>query len=92
MISETNDADIFEISSYDYGNKTITGFNGVGAYGGDRLYISSDYYDDPEPVVREVSGKTIVSFSWKSDAGPVSQASYTIAKVGLMEEVDYFFN
>jgi hypothetical protein len=91
VFSETNDADIFQINTYDYGNKTITGFNGAGAYGGDRIYIANDYQGTPDPIITQSNGKTTISVSWYEPGEGSPHATYTIDKVGLVEGVDYFF-
>lgn len=78
IISDENDADTFEFNGYG-GTTTITGFNGEGAYGGDRINID-DYYFDAKPV--ENNGWTTFSLT----SGDVIK----VQAVGLDEGVDYF--
>jgi Ca2+-binding RTX toxin-like protein len=95
LISTTADADRFYFDGWQEGSSTITGFNGAGAWGGDRLYfdIVSDYYYHSESV-SEVGGKTVFETrtGWEDDDGNGSYVNtVTVDKVGLLEGVDYFW-
>jgi Ca2+-binding RTX toxin-like protein len=79
IISLENDADTFEFNGWG-GTTTVTGFNGEGVYGGDRVNIPK-YYFDGKPV--ESNGWTTFSLT----SGDVVK----VDAVGLDEGVDYFF-
>lgn len=81
IISEANDADLFEFNGWG-GETTITGFNGAGAWGGDRINIEDYYLSDPKSQIKEANGWTTFSL----DSGDIIK----VQAVGLDEGVDYF--
>jgi Ca2+-binding RTX toxin-like protein len=83
IVSETNDADNFYFDSWFATKATITGFNGVGFQGGDRVFIDPTMFTNPATMIKEVNGTTVFSAS--------ADYSFTVDKVGLVEGVDWFF-
>lgn len=83
VFSDTNDADTFFFDSYQAGKATVTGFNGAGFQGGDRVFLDSYLFTNPATQVKEVNGTTV--FTANADI------SLTVDKTGLVEGVDWFF-
>jgi hypothetical protein len=79
--SETNDADIIYINDMG-GSVLIEGFNGVGTFAGDRLYLNSYNLTNPDEQISVNSGIT----NFHLDNGGIVQ----VVGVGLVEGVDYF--
>lgn len=91
IISNTDDADRFYFSGNETGSATITGFNGAGVYGGDRIYFNPEWYGTKLDVnVSEYAGKTTFHVT-SPDSYTNSDYVITVDKVGLDEGVDYFF-
>lgn len=88
VYSNADDADSFHLDFFDPGSHAITGFNGAGAQGGDRLYIHGDAALRTSVSVSEAAGKTTVTLT-NHDWGTVGTC--VIDKVGLVEGVDYFY-
>lgn len=84
VFSETNDADTFFFDSHQAGKATVTGFNGAGFQGGDRIFLDSYMFTSPATQIKEVNGTTV--FTANADI------TYTVDKVGLVEGVDWFFS
>ena len=80
IISLENDSDVFEFNGFG-GTTTITGFNGEGVWGGDRINFDEYYRGDSKPV--EKDGWTTFSLT----SGDVIK----VQAVGLDEGVDYFW-
>jgi Ca2+-binding RTX toxin-like protein len=83
IFSETNDADTFHFDSWSATKATVTGFNGAGFQGGDRVFIDSGMFTNPATMIKEVNGTTVFSAN--------AYSSLTVDKVGLVEGVDWFF-
>jgi len=89
VVSGANDSDRFFFNAISPVDATITGFNGEGVFGGDRLYFNKGYGAPITSTVTEADGKTefkIVSSDPYSDY----VTTVTVDKVGLEEGVDYF--
>ena len=90
IVSNTNDADRFYFHASIKSEATITGFNGAGVYGGDRIYFDDDNGNGFVKDVQEIGDKTVFHIETVEpyeDAG----ATVTVDKIGLVEGVDYFF-
>ena len=86
LISETNDADRFYFRPDAYGtNATVTGFNGAGIAGGDRIYIRAEHKESI--TITTANGKTTLDVSQEDDA----YSLISVDAVGLKQDVDYFF-
>ena len=89
----TSDADTINVYTQYSANLTVTGFNGEGAYGGDRLYFHDSF--DPTTVsfsVTETAGKTVFALHGQNYYDYYSTTiNVTVDKVGLEEGVDWFF-
>jgi Ca2+-binding RTX toxin-like protein len=90
IVSGNTDNDRFYFDATSPADATITGFNGAGEYGGDRLYFDNGYGPSVTSTITEVGGKT--EFEVES-SGEYSYGltTVTVDKVGLEEGVDYFF-
>lgn len=93
IVSTTTDNDRFSILTTGFGSTTtITGFNGAGAYGGDRIYFDEDYgYLTQTADVSEYGGKTTFHVTTTDKTTTYGDVTVTVDKVGLKEGVDYFF-
>jgi hypothetical protein len=94
VVSTTSDADqIYFTSGYysDYTDSyaTVTGFNGAGALGGDRLYFNSNSGFDTL-AVREEGGRTYLDLHTSSSY--YTDIHVTVDAEDLVEGVDYFFS
>lgn len=83
VFSETNDADTFYFDHWQETSATITGFNGAGFQGGDRIYVDPGIISNPNTMIKEVNGTT----QFATGTG----YTITVDKVGLVEGVDWFF-
>jgi len=90
VVSGTGDSDRIFFDATAPVDATITGFNGAGAYNGDRIYFDDSWGGAIKSTVTEVDGKT--EFEIES-SGPYNfgVTTLTVDKVGLEEGVDYFF-
>jgi hypothetical protein len=96
IVSLLTDADEFYFSQFFEfmpGTSTVTGFNGAGVSGGDRLYLQ--YYNTAftpyEFDVYESNGSTHFEVTplWDQYNGP--PLNVTVDAIGLVPGVDYFF-
>jgi Ca2+-binding RTX toxin-like protein len=90
VFSGSNDEDIFEFSMLGVGTHSVTGFNGAGEYGGDRIYIEDFYLSDPETAVVKSNGKTIITLDSGYEGLPDMKSVFIIDAVGLIQGVDWF--
>jgi hypothetical protein len=90
IFSEKQDSDRFYFEATSPVDATITGFNGAGAYGGDRIYFDNGYASGINTDVNEVNGKTEFTIT---TTGYYENyvTTVTVDQVGLEEGVDYFF-
>ncbi|EWY41217.1 hypothetical protein N825_30500 [Skermanella stibiiresistens SB22] len=88
IISETNDADSFHFDVLDGSAANITGFNGAGAPGGDRIYIDNI---DGLGIDNPRQHLTITTSGGTSTLHFDDRVEVRVDKVGLVENVDYFF-
>jgi Ca2+-binding RTX toxin-like protein len=89
VVSGTNDSDRFFFNATSPVNATITGFNGEGAFGGDRIYFDNGWGPALTSTVTEANGKTEFKIE-SSDPYGDYVTNVTVDKVGLEEGVDYF--
>ena len=92
IVSTSTDNDRFYFDTTSTGSATVTGFNGAGAYGGDRIYFD-DYYDYMDTVasVSEYGNRTTFHVTTTYYGSTYGDMTVTVDKVGLEEGVDYFF-
>ncbi|QQP92982.1 hypothetical protein IGS68_27795 (plasmid) [Skermanella sp. TT6] len=92
IVSTSTDNDRFYFDTTSTGSATVTGFNGAGAYGGDRIYFD-DYYDYMDTVasVSEYGNRTTFHVTTTYYGYTYGDMTVTVDKVGLEEGVDYFF-
>lgn len=90
VISAAGDADQFRFSFFDEGTSTITGFNGAGRQGGDRIYIDDVFITDPDTQVTETNGHTTFRLSGDYYGLPDQHSDLVVDAVGLQAGVDYF--
>jgi len=89
IVSQSDDADQFFIGSYytNASSTTITGFNGVGTFDGDILYLDSGSEGTDTLTTYEKDGKTFFTV----DSTSYGDVSVVVDKTGLVEGVDYYF-
>jgi len=90
VISGLYDADRFYFDATSPVDAKITGFNGAGEYGGDRLYFDNGYGSAIVSTITEVDGKTEFEIE-NSGEYNYGLTTVTVDAVGLEEGVDYFF-
>jgi Ca2+-binding RTX toxin-like protein len=90
VISGANDADRFFFDATSPADAKITGFNGAGKYGGDRLYFDNGYGSSITSTITEVDGKTEFEIESSGDYS-YGLTTVVVDAVGLEEGVDYFF-
>ena len=90
VISGANDADRFYFEATSPVDATITGFNGAGKYGGDRIYFDNGYGPAVTSTITEVNGKTEFEIESSGDYS-YGLTTVTVDAVGLEEGVDYYF-
>lgn len=98
IISEKNDADIFHLSASTIvevvpGDSTVTGFNGAGVKGGDRIMIGTPDGDpgDYRLDVSVVGKTTVFSLTTPDSEFGENTNTLTVDAVGLVKGVDWFF-
>jgi Ca2+-binding RTX toxin-like protein len=90
ILSDKNDGDSFYFDIHGGSGAVITGFNGAGSFGGDRLFFDDMQYGGPlSAEVAEWDGKT--HFTVQSAEGKYGPSVVTVDQTGLVEGVDYFF-
>ncbi|GEO41552.1 hypothetical protein SAE02_57000 [Skermanella aerolata] len=90
VVSGTGDSDRIYFDATAPVDAIITGFNGAGAYGGDRIYFDDSWGGSIKSTVTEVGGKT--EFEIESNGYyNFGVTTVTVDKTGLEEGVDYFF-
>jgi Ca2+-binding RTX toxin-like protein len=90
VVSGAGDSDRIYFDATAPVDAVITGFNGVGAYGGDRIYFDDSWGGPIKSTVTESDGKT--EFEIESTGYyNFGATTVTVDAVGLEEGVDYFF-
>lgn len=90
VVSGAGDSDRIYFDATAPVDAVITGFNGAGAYGGDRIYFDDGWAGAIKSTVTEADGKT--EFEIESTGYyNFGATTVTVDKTGLEEGVDYFF-
>jgi Ca2+-binding RTX toxin-like protein len=90
VFSGNNDEDIFDFNLLNVGTHSVTGFNGAGEYGGDRIYIEDFNLSDQETAFVESNGKTIITLDGGHEGFPKDKSVFVVDAVGLIQDVDWF--
>ena len=90
VISGAKDADRFYFDATYPADAKITGFNGAGEWGGDRLYFDNGYGAAITSTITEADGKTEFEIETGGDYS-YGLTTVVVDAVGLEEGVDYFF-